>query len=140
VDRVHSTGARVHMTSLNVSCSSGDLRPGLNELKGYPSLLILAVDAGMDGQQQLSWQGRRDCGSAPGPRRRLTGVGCYWRSGAANMMGEKGKTERGSQGCSHRVANGSADDGCISWWRGSSFELGWWRRLDAVSSGSKKTM
>jgi hypothetical protein len=129
VDRVHSTGARVHMTSLNLSCSSGDLRPGLNELKGYPSLLILAVDAGMDGQQQLSWQGRR-----------LTGVGCYRCSGAANMMGEKGKTERGSQGCSHRVANGSADDGCVSWWRGSSFELGWWRRLDAVSSGSKKTM
>jgi hypothetical protein len=48
VDRVHDVGARVHGTSLNVSHSSGDLRPGLNELKGYSALLILVVDAGMD--------------------------------------------------------------------------------------------
>jgi hypothetical protein len=31
-----------------VSHSSGDLRPGLNEPKGYSALLILVVDAGMD--------------------------------------------------------------------------------------------
>jgi hypothetical protein len=49
VDRVHDAGARVNETSLNVSRSSGDLRPGLNEPKGYPALLILAVDTGMDG-------------------------------------------------------------------------------------------
>jgi hypothetical protein len=51
VDRVHNATARVHGTSLNVSHSSGDLWPGLNEPKGYPALLILAVDVGMDSLQ-----------------------------------------------------------------------------------------
>jgi hypothetical protein len=46
VDRVHGAGVRVHGTSLNVSHSSSDLRPGLNEPNRYPSLLILAVDTG----------------------------------------------------------------------------------------------
>jgi hypothetical protein len=35
VDRAHDVGPRVHETSLNVSHSSGDMRPGLNEPKGY---------------------------------------------------------------------------------------------------------
>jgi hypothetical protein len=48
MDRVHDIGARVHETSLNVSHSSGDLRPALNEPKGYSALLTLAVDVGMD--------------------------------------------------------------------------------------------
>jgi hypothetical protein len=38
-----------------VSRSSGDLRLGLNEPKGYLALLILAVDAGMDGPQRLAY-------------------------------------------------------------------------------------
>jgi hypothetical protein len=54
VERVHDVGARVHGTSLNVSHSSSDLRPGLNEPKGYSALLILAVDAGMDDPRRLS--------------------------------------------------------------------------------------
>jgi hypothetical protein len=53
VDRVHDVGARVHGTSLNVSCSSGDLRPGLNEPKGYSALVILVVDARMDNPRRL---------------------------------------------------------------------------------------
>jgi hypothetical protein len=53
VDRVHGAGARVHETSLNDDRSSGDLRVGLNEPKGYPTLLILAVDAGTDSPRRL---------------------------------------------------------------------------------------
>jgi hypothetical protein len=59
VDRVNDIGAQVHGTSLNVSHSSGNLWPGLNESKGYLSLLILAVDAGMDDPRRLGRQGRR---------------------------------------------------------------------------------
>jgi hypothetical protein len=69
VDQVHDVGARVHVTSLNVRCSSGDLRPGLNESKGYSALLILVVDTGMDD-----------------PQRWLTGVGRYHRSSPLNTM------------------------------------------------------
>jgi hypothetical protein len=69
VDRVHSTGASVHRTSLNVSPSSSNLWPGLNELKGYPVLLILAIDAGTDD-----------------PRWRLTRVSRYWCSGPPFLM------------------------------------------------------
>jgi hypothetical protein len=85
VDQVHGVGARVHGTSLNVSHSFGNLRPGLNEPKGYPNLLILVVDAGMDDPWWLHRQGWRDCGGTPGLRRRLPGVGCYRRSGPLNM-------------------------------------------------------
>jgi hypothetical protein len=64
VDRVDGDGPRVHRTSLNMSHSSGNLRPGLNEPKGYPALL----------------------NGAPGPRRQLAGVGRYQRSGPLNTM------------------------------------------------------
>jgi hypothetical protein len=74
------------MTSLNVSRSSGDLWPGLNEPKGYSSLLILAVDDGMEDPRWLSRQGRRYHGGAPGPQRRHAGVGWYRCSGPLNMM------------------------------------------------------
>jgi hypothetical protein len=86
LDRVHDVGAWVHGTSLNMSRSSGDLRPGLNEPKGYLALLILVVYAGMDGPRWLGRQGRCDCGSAPGLRRWLTGVGRYPHSGPLNTM------------------------------------------------------
>jgi hypothetical protein len=43
-----AAGQRVHGPSLNMSRSSGDMRLGLNEPKGYSALLILVVDAGMD--------------------------------------------------------------------------------------------
>jgi hypothetical protein len=62
VDRIHDAGEWVHGTSLNVSRSSGDLQPGLNEPKGYPALLILATDTEMDDPQRLGWQGRRERG------------------------------------------------------------------------------
>jgi hypothetical protein len=75
VERVHGASARAHRTSVNVSHSSGNLCLGLNEPKGYPALLILAVDAGMDGPQRLGWQARCDCGGALGPQRQLTRVG-----------------------------------------------------------------
>jgi hypothetical protein len=86
VDRVHDVSAWVHGTSSNVSRSSGDLRPGLNEPKGYSALLILVVDAGMDDPWWLSRQGWRDCGGAPSPRWWLTRVGHYRRYGPLNMM------------------------------------------------------
>jgi hypothetical protein len=86
VDRVHDVGARVHETSLNMSRSSGDLRPGLNEPKGYSTLLILVIDAGMDDPRRLGWQGRCDRSGAPSSRWQLTGVGCYQCSGPLNTI------------------------------------------------------
>jgi hypothetical protein len=52
-----AASARVHRTSLNMSHSSSDLRLGLNEPKGYPTLLILFVDAGMDDTHGFRWGG-----------------------------------------------------------------------------------
>jgi hypothetical protein len=86
VDRAHAISARVHGTSLNVSRSSGDLRLGLNESKGYSYLLILVIDAGMDDPWWLDRQGWRDYGGAPGPWWQLTGVGRYQRSGPLNTI------------------------------------------------------
>jgi hypothetical protein len=116
VDWVHGVGARVHGTSLNVSRSSDDLRPGLNELKGYPALLILAVDVGMDGLRWLDRQGWRDRGSTPGPRWCLSGVGRYQRSGPLN-------TTRSSP--------------TASWRRGelALLTLGWWWATVVASDG-----
>jgi hypothetical protein len=124
VDRVHDVGAWVHMTSLNVSCSSSDLRPGLNESKGYSALLILAVDAGMDDPWQLGRQGRCDRGGAPGPQRWLTGVGRYRCSSPLNMMrcsptasGQRGELVLHTLGW--RRATGAASNGgapCSSPW------------------------
>jgi hypothetical protein len=54
-----AAGPRVHGPSLNVNHSSSDLRLGLNEPKGYSTLLILAVDAGMNDPWRLHRQGRR---------------------------------------------------------------------------------
>jgi hypothetical protein len=48
VDRVHGVGAPIHGASFNVGRSSGDLRLGLKEPKGYPALLIFVIDVGMD--------------------------------------------------------------------------------------------
>jgi hypothetical protein len=79
VDQDHGAGARVHVTSLIVSHSSGDLWLGLNEPKGYLALLILAVHAGMDDL----W---------------LVGVGRYQWSGAPNTMGKKAKQRGGHEG------------------------------------------
>jgi hypothetical protein len=86
VDRAHDVGARVHETSLNVSHSSGDMRPGLNEPRGYSALLILAVDVGMDDPWRLSRQGRRDHGGVPDPRWQLTRVGRYRCSSPLNTI------------------------------------------------------
>jgi hypothetical protein len=86
VDQVHGIDARVHGMSFNMSRSSSDLRPGLNDLKGYPALLILAIDAGMDDPRQLGRQGRHDCGDAPGTQRRLVRVGSYQCSSPQNTM------------------------------------------------------
>jgi hypothetical protein len=107
VDRVHSAGAQVHGTLLNVSHSSGDLRPGLNEPKRYPAFLILDIDAGMDGPWRLGRPGRNARPGAVAQRSRpLPVLRC------TNHDGGKGKTERGSRGCSPRVAKGSARGGC----------------------------
>jgi hypothetical protein len=39
----------IYGISLNEDRPSGNLRPGLNEPKGYPALLILAVGFDLDG-------------------------------------------------------------------------------------------
>jgi hypothetical protein len=67
VDRVHGIGVRVHGTSLNMSHSFGDLQLGLNEPKGYPELLILVVNAGMDGLRLLDRHGRHNRGARARP-------------------------------------------------------------------------
>jgi hypothetical protein len=54
-----------------VRCSSDDMRLGLNETKGYPALLILAVDARMDSPQPLGRQGRHAKPAAVTHRSRL---------------------------------------------------------------------
>jgi hypothetical protein len=86
VDQVHDISAWVHGTSLNVSRSSDDLRPGLNEPKGYLALQILAIDDGMDDPRLLGWLGRHDRGGVPSPRWQITRVGRYWCSGPLNMV------------------------------------------------------
>jgi hypothetical protein len=119
VDRVHSAGAQVHGTLLNVSHSSGDLRPGLNEPKRYPTFLILDIDAGMDGPRRLGRSGRNVWPGVVAQRSRpLPVLRC------TNHDGRKGKTERGSRGCSPRVAKGLARGGCGLGW----LLLAWVRR------------
>jgi hypothetical protein len=77
-------GARIHGLSLNESRRLADQRLRLKKHEGVSDNLIMVVNAGMDGLRRLSRQGRRDHGGAPGPRRRLTRVSRYQRSGPPN--------------------------------------------------------
>jgi hypothetical protein len=140
VDRVHGIGAWVHVTSLNMSHSSDDLWPGLNEPKGYPALLTLAVDAGMDSPRWLDRQGRRDRGGAPGLWRQLAEVGHYRRSGPLNTM-RSSPTTSGQRGELALLTLGwrrmavVASDGCapcsppqvnVRWLQGFFGLQNWW--------------
>jgi hypothetical protein len=61
--------ARVHGLSLNESRRLVDQRIRLKKHEGVSDNLIVVINAGMDGSQRLGWQGRRDHGGAPDPRR-----------------------------------------------------------------------
>jgi hypothetical protein len=56
----------------------------IKKCEGVLGNVIVVVNAGMDGSQQLGRQGRRVRGGAPGPRQRLAGVRCYQRSSPPN--------------------------------------------------------
>jgi hypothetical protein len=56
----------------------------MKKREGVSDNLIVAINVGMDGSWRLSRQGRRDRGSAPGPRWLLAGVSHYRCSGPPN--------------------------------------------------------
>jgi hypothetical protein len=99
-------------------CTTSNL--GRSSIDGRWRMALVHPSGGATGDLAVPLQGRAAHRSTASRALRCTKHG-----------GEKGKTERGSRGCSPRAANGSAGGGCDSHWRGGSSGLGWQRRFDA---------
>jgi hypothetical protein len=134
-------GARVHRLSLNESRRLADQWLRLKKCEGVSNNLIVVVNAGMDGSRWLGWQGWRDHGGAPGPRRWLAGVKHYQCSGPPNSTrfspmaswrrGELNSLTLGRQ----RTAVAASDGEAV--WLGAGVNIGKLRCSSSEDEGTK---